>query len=180
MLTFGPLGLRGIALSMSLFSLIFMARNKYGYGYEFDKFEEYRYLVAVATLSTLYTAVQVFRQVHEISTMKSLMQPRTEGLIDFVGDQVLAYLLISSTSSAIPLTDQMRKVTINVFTDFSAASIAFSLFAFCSLALSAVVSGYKLSTQTYTPIAMDSELAPETGAKRRIIRPKYLKDYITK
>jgi len=52
------------------------------------EFLDCRYLVAVATLSTLYTAVQVFRQVHEISTMKSLMQPRTEGLIDFVGDQV--------------------------------------------------------------------------------------------
>ncbi|KAL2667925.1 hypothetical protein AAZV13_01G097900 [Glycine max] len=152
MLRRGSLGLRGIALFMSLISLILTASNKHGYWNNFDKFEEYRYMLAVAALSSLYTVVQVFRQVHELFTGKSLMRPKTEGLIDFVGDQVVAYLLISSTSSAIPATDEMREVTTNIFTDSAAAGIAFSFFAFCCLALSAVISGYKLSTQTYTPM----------------------------
>ena len=54
---------------------------------EFE-FLDYRYMLAVAALSSLYTVVQVFRQVHELFTGKSLMRPKTEGLIDFVGDQV--------------------------------------------------------------------------------------------
>jgi len=49
---------------------------------------DYRYLLAVAILSSLYSGVQVFRQVHELSTGKNMIQPRTAGLIDFVGDQV--------------------------------------------------------------------------------------------
>ncbi|RDX79064.1 CASP-like protein 4B1, partial [Mucuna pruriens] len=162
MLKRGSLVLRGIALFLSLISFILVASNKHGYLKEFDQYQEYsvvveveleildyRYMLAVAILSCLYTGVQVFRQVHELSTGKNLLQPTTTGLIDFVGDQVAAYLLISSTSSAIPITDRMREVTDNIFTDSSAAAIAFSFLAFCCLALSAVISGYKLSTQTY-------------------------------
>jgi len=44
--------------------------------------------MAVAILSSLYSGVQVFRQVHELSTGKNMILPRTSGLIDFVGDQV--------------------------------------------------------------------------------------------
>lgn len=147
MLRRGSLGLRGLALFLSLISFIIMASNKHGDWKEFDKYQEYRYFLAVAILSSLYTGAQVFRQVHELSTRKTLIQPTTAGLIDFVGDQVVAYLLISSTSSAIPITDRMRKTVDNIFTDSSAAAIAFSFFAFWCVALSAVISGYKLSTQ---------------------------------
>ncbi|QCE03246.1 hypothetical protein DEO72_LG8g1270 [Vigna unguiculata] len=146
----GSLGLRGIALFLSLISLMLMASNKHGDWKEFDKYQEYRYLLAVAILSSLYSGVQVFRQVHELSTGKNMIQPTTAGLIDFVGDQVVAYLLLSSTSSAIPITDRMRETSDSIFTDSSAAAIAFSFFAFWCLALSAVISGYKLSTRTYT------------------------------
>ncbi|KAK7382318.1 hypothetical protein VNO80_01169 [Phaseolus coccineus] len=150
MLIRGSLGLRGIALFFSLISFMLMASNKHGDWKEFDKYQEYRYLLAVAILSSLYSGVQVFRQVRELSTGKNTIQQRTAGLIDFVGDQVVAYLLLSSTSSAIPITDRIREsADNNMFTDSSAAAIAFSFFAFCCLALSAVISGYKLSTQTY-------------------------------
>ncbi|ESW06621.1 hypothetical protein PHAVU_010G062800 [Phaseolus vulgaris] len=150
MLIRGSLGLRGIALFLSLISFMLMASNKHGDWKEFDKYQEYRYLLAVAILSSLYSGVQVFRQLHELSTGKNTIQQRTAGLIDFVGDQVVAYLLLSSTSSAIPITDRIREsVDNNMFTDSSAAAIAFSFFAFGCLALSAVISGYNLSTQTY-------------------------------
>jgi len=52
---------------------------------------DYRYLLAVAILSSLYSGVQVFRQLHELSTGKNTIQQRTAGLIDFVGDQVWHY-----------------------------------------------------------------------------------------
>ncbi|KAF1858898.1 hypothetical protein Lal_00043000 [Lupinus albus] len=51
-------------------------------------------------------------------------------IIEFVGDQLMAYLLISSASSAIPLTNKMREGADNIFTDTSSAAISLSLFAF--------------------------------------------------
>ncbi|KAL2337653.1 hypothetical protein Fmac_012099 [Flemingia macrophylla] len=145
----GSLALRGITFFLSLISFILMASNKHGDWEDFEMYQEYRYLLAVAILSSLYTGVQVFRTVHELSTGHNLIQLRIAGLIDFVGDQVVAYFLISSTSSAIPITDRMREAADNIFTDSSAAAIAFSFLAFCCVALSAVISGHKLSTQTY-------------------------------
>ncbi|XP_057440333.1 CASP-like protein 4B1 [Lotus japonicus] len=145
----GSLGLRGIALLFSLISFIAMASNQHGDWREFDKYEEYRYLLAIAILSCLYTGAQVFRQVHELSTGKQLIQPRMAAMIDFIGDQIIAYLLISSASSAIPITNRMREGADNIFTDSSASAISMSIFAFLCLALSALISGYKLSTQPY-------------------------------
>ncbi|XLS82560.1 hypothetical protein HN51_048391, partial [Arachis hypogaea] len=69
-------------------------------------------------------------------------------LVDFFGDQIMAYLLISSASAAIPITNRMREGADNAFTDTSTAAISLSFFAFLCLALSAIISGYKLSTQT--------------------------------
>jgi hypothetical protein len=47
-----------------------------------------RYVLAIAILSTLYTAVQALRHVHELSTGKHLIQQRTSAMVDFFGDQV--------------------------------------------------------------------------------------------
>lgn len=145
----GSLGLRGIGLLFSLISFIVMASNKHGDWKDFDKYEEYRYLLAIAILSSLYTGAQAFRQVHELSTGKQLIKPRMAALIDFFGDQIMAYLLISSASSAIPITNRMREGADNIFTDASAAAISMSVFAFLCLGASALISGYKLSTQSY-------------------------------
>ncbi|CAL0302595.1 unnamed protein product [Lupinus luteus] len=143
------LALRGGAMVFSLISFIAMASNKYGDSKDFDRYNEYRYLVAIGILSTLYTAVQVFRQIRELSTGKLLINPRSGDIIDFFGDQIMAYLLISSSSSAIPLTNSMRIGADNIFTDTSSAAITMSFFAFLCLAVSALISGYKLSVQPY-------------------------------
>lgn len=63
--------------------------------------------------------------------------------------QIVAYLLLSAASAAVPLTNSMRRGADNIFTDSSASAISMEFFAFFSLALSALISGYKLSTQTY-------------------------------
>lgn len=77
------------------------------------------------------------------------LQSKVGLLVDFAGDQVTAYLLMSALSAAIPITNRMREGSDNVFTDSSAASISMAFFAFICLALSALVSGFKLSKQTY-------------------------------
>ncbi|KAB2098522.1 hypothetical protein ES319_A01G244800v1 [Gossypium barbadense] len=100
-------------------------------------------------LSILYTGGQAWRQVLSIWKNNNILEQRISAMPDFFGDQMVAYLLISSTSAAIPLTNNMREGQDNIFTDASASALSMSFFAFLSLALSAMVSGYKLSTQSY-------------------------------
>lgn len=61
----------------------------------------------------------------------------------------MSYLLISSASSAVPMTNRMREGADNLFTDSLAASISMQFLAFLALAFSALISGYKLSSQSY-------------------------------
>ncbi|CAN7007332.1 unnamed protein product [Brassica rapa subsp. trilocularis] len=100
------------------------------------------YVVAIAILATLYTAWQTF--VH--LSKRDFFDRRTSIFVDFSGDQIVAYLLISAASSAIPLTNRFREGQDNIFTDSSASAITMAVLAFVSLALSALFSGYKLST----------------------------------
>ncbi|XP_062094939.1 CASP-like protein 4B1 [Humulus lupulus] len=145
----GSLALRGLAFLFSLLSFIIMATNKHGDWKNFDRYEEYRYVLAISILSTLYTGAQALIKVQELSTGKFMFQQSTSSLFDFCGDQIAAYLLLSAASSAVPLTNSMRESQDNIFTDSSASSISMAFLAFFTLALSALVSGYKLSNQSY-------------------------------
>ncbi|GAB4833257.1 hypothetical protein Ancab_031504 [Ancistrocladus abbreviatus] len=145
----GPLTLRAIALFFSLLSFIIMASNEHGGWKDYDKYEEYRYVLAMAILSTLYTGLQILNQLYQLRSGKYTIDQRTSAWVNFFGDQIMAYLLVSSASSAVPLTNRMREGADNIFTDSSAAAISMSFLAFLALALSALVSGYKLSTQSY-------------------------------
>ncbi|XP_024966909.1 CASP-like protein 4B1 [Cynara cardunculus var. scolymus] len=148
MLKRGSLGLRVLGFLFSLLAFIIMASNKHGRGRNFDEYEEYRYALAIAILSTLYTGLQSWRQIHEMSTGKEIISGRNSAVIDFFGDQITAYLLISAASSAIPRTNRMREGADNSFTDSSAACISMEFLAFFILASSAMLSAYKLAKQT--------------------------------
>ncbi|XP_065853774.1 CASP-like protein 4B1 isoform X3 [Euphorbia lathyris] len=145
----GSLGLRGLGLLFSLLAFIIMASNKHGDGRNFDRYEEYRYLLAISILSTLYTGGQVLRHIHELYTGKHFIHRRTSAMVDFIGDQLISYLLIYSASTAIPLTNRMREWADNLFTDSSAGAISMTFMAFFLLGMSALLSGYDLSTQSY-------------------------------
>ncbi|ESQ52515.1 hypothetical protein EUTSA_v10017282mg [Eutrema salsugineum] len=137
--------MRGVCLLFSLLAFIIMVSNKHGYGRNFDDYEEYRYVLAIAIISTLYTAWQTFAHFSK----REFFDRRTSILLDFSGDQIVAYLLISAASSAIPLTNRFREGQDNIFTDSAASAISMAIFAFVSLALSALLSGYKLSTHSF-------------------------------
>lgn len=143
--------LRAWALVFSLLSFVIMVSNKHGGWKDFDNYEEFRYLLAIAILSTVYTGVQAGLHLYHLSTGRRLftIQNRTFALVDFSCDQVVAYLLISAASTAVPMTNRMRDNVDNLFTDSLAASISMAFFAFFALAFSALISGYKLSTESY-------------------------------
>ncbi|KAL3536579.1 hypothetical protein ACH5RR_005040 [Cinchona calisaya] len=146
----GSLALRAVCLLCSLLAFIIMATNQHGDGKIFDQYQEYRYVVAIAILSSLYTGFQVFTQIHELSTGRQVFSSRpTSAMLDFFGDQVVAYLLVSAASSAVPLTNRFREGGDNKFTDSPVSAISMEFLAFIVLAISALVSGYKLANQTY-------------------------------
>ncbi|KAL8102127.1 hypothetical protein AgCh_026858 [Apium graveolens] len=151
------LELRVLGLLFSFLALIIMATNKHD-GDKFTKYEEYSYLLAIAVISTIYTGGQVYLQVHDILTGVQTFSHKNMAFCNFIGDQIVAYLLISAGSAAVPMTNRLREVedifsdysaSSNLFTDSSAASIAMAFLAFFVLALSALVSGYKLLNQSY-------------------------------
>ncbi|XP_020578887.1 CASP-like protein 4B4 [Phalaenopsis equestris] len=145
----GELLLRALQFLFSLLSFVLMASNKHGDWMNFDRYEEYRYLLAISILVFLYSSAQLIRQVHRLSTGRDLMPARAGTIFDFAADQVAAYMMISALSAAIPMTNRMREGADNLFTDASSASISMAFFAFLALAISALASGYKLSNHSY-------------------------------
>ncbi|KAH7514702.1 hypothetical protein FEM48_Zijuj11G0118300 [Ziziphus jujuba var. spinosa] len=121
----GYLALRGLAFLFSVLAFIVMASNKHDDWKKFDRFEEYRGLPFTSTIEEKVILFYLFKFFFWIT----------------------AYLLISSASSAIPLTNRLRESEDDIFTDSSAAAISMSFLAFFALALSSLISGYKLSNQ---------------------------------
>ncbi|CAD6210834.1 unnamed protein product [Miscanthus lutarioriparius] len=138
-----------VALHAAAAVFAFVASNQHGGWMQFDRYQEYRYLLAIASLALLYSLAQAARHAHRMRGGVDPVSSASGRLLDFVGDQVVAYLLMSALSAAVPITNRMRSAVVNNFTDATAAAISMAFFAFVALALSAVVSGYKLSKQTY-------------------------------
>ncbi|RZC86366.1 hypothetical protein C5167_030445 [Papaver somniferum] len=137
--------LRVAALVFSVVSFIIMACTK-----NFDGLHQLRYLLAAGILCTVYTTFQVTRQSYYISTGKSLFEQRTTSLVDFFGDQIIAYLLVSSASAAAPFIATMREVEYellasNETSSMIAASTSMAFLAFLNLAASATISAFKLN-----------------------------------
>ncbi|CAD6207300.1 unnamed protein product [Miscanthus lutarioriparius] len=141
--------LRALAWLFSLLALVVMASNQHGGSQDFRKYPEYNYCLGISIVAWLYATAQVLRDVHRLSSGRDLIAPRkASAVVDFAGDQVVAYFLISAMSAAAPVTDYMRQAADNLFTDSAAAAISMTFFAFVAIGLSALVSGYNLSMET--------------------------------
>ncbi|TKV96624.1 hypothetical protein SEVIR_9G440500v4 [Setaria viridis] len=149
MLDKSPLALHAAAAVFAFVALVLVASNQHGDWMQFDRYQEYKYLLAIAALAFLYSLAQAARHAFRMRGGVDPVSAPSARLLDFVGDQVVAYLLMSALSAAVPITNRMRSAVVNTFTDATAAAISMTFFAFAALALSAVVSGYKLSKQTY-------------------------------
>ncbi|XP_042429258.1 CASP-like protein 4B2 isoform X2 [Zingiber officinale] len=137
--------LRAFAGLFSLVALIVLASNKHGDWEDFSRYQEYRYLLAVSVLAFAYSMAQIIRQRSQTRGGLDLVPIQYSWIVDFSGDQVIAYLLISASSAAIPITNHMRETVTNIFTDASAASISMAFLAFIALAVSSLISGYRVS-----------------------------------
>ncbi|CAL4938986.1 unnamed protein product [Urochloa decumbens] len=149
MLDKSPLALHAAAAAFAFVALVLVASNQHGDWMQFQRYQEYKYLLAIAALAFLYSLAQAARHAFRMRGGVDPVSAPSGRLLDFVGDQVVAYLLMSALSAAVPITNRMRSAVVNNFTDATAAAISMAFLAFAALALSAVVSGYKLSKQTY-------------------------------
>ncbi|OMO86980.1 hypothetical protein CCACVL1_09356 [Corchorus capsularis] len=138
MLKRGILMLRLFAFLFSLLASIFMASNRHGDGKDFDNYEEYRYLLAIACISTVYSGGQGLRYANKISIGRQQREEQNSfSMIDLVGDEVAAYLLVSAASAAVPQTKRiLTHGESNNFTKSLATAITMAFLAFLSLALS--------------------------------------------
>lgn len=149
MLDKSPLALHAAAAAFAFVALVLVASNQHGDWMQFDRYQEYRYLLAIAALAFVYSLAQALRHAHRMRGGADPASAPSGRIFDFVADQVVAYLLMSALSAATPITNRMRTAVVNNFTDATAAAISMAFLAFVALALAATLSGYKLSKQTY-------------------------------
>ncbi|VFQ95653.1 unnamed protein product [Cuscuta campestris] len=126
------------------FSVMAADKTKGWSGDSWDRYKEYRYCLAVNVIGFVYSGFQGLILSYRLAT-KSFTSPALGYHFDFVMDQVLAYLLMSSSSSAATrVQDWVSNWGNDEFTKMASASIAMSFLAFAAFALSSLVSGYSL------------------------------------
>ncbi|KAL5197631.1 hypothetical protein ABZP36_001143 [Zizania latifolia] len=127
--------LRAAAALLAFVAVALVASCRHGGWMQFARYQEYRYLLGVTVVAAVYSALQALRT----------FRRRRATFLDFAGDQVVAYLLITASSAALPITIRMRSAVVNIFTDAIAASISLAFLAFAALAVSAMLAGFRLS-----------------------------------
>ncbi|KAL6281137.1 hypothetical protein ACE6H2_018018 [Prunus campanulata] len=122
------LGFRVSEVVLCLISFSVMAADKtQGWsGDSFDRYKEYRYCLAVNVIAFVYAAFQAYNLSYHL---------------------VLAYLLISASSSAATRVDDWQSNWgKDEFTEMATASVSMAFLAFVAFALSSLISGYNLCT----------------------------------
>lgn len=87
----GSLASRVVGFIFSFLAFVIMATNKHGDRSDwrnFDHYDEYRYVVAIAILSTLYTGLQSWCEIHKLKTNREMLPWQNAAAVDFCGDQV--------------------------------------------------------------------------------------------
>ncbi|RWW23281.1 hypothetical protein GW17_00012487 [Ensete ventricosum] len=134
--------LRALAWIFSLIAVAVLASNRRGGWMSFDHYQEYRW-VRRMDFACLGGGAGVL---DGAGAEAGAPVRHRQG---FGAEAVIAYLLISASSAAIPITDRMRQEVVNTFTDASVAAISMALLAFAALSLSALISGFEVSKQSY-------------------------------
>ncbi|CAA2967938.1 CASP 4A3 [Olea europaea subsp. europaea] len=141
------LGFRVCEVIVCLISFSVMAadRTRGWSGDSFDRYKEYRYCVAVNAIGFGYSGFQAYDLTYHLVSGKHVISPHLRYHFDFSMDQILAYLIMSASSSAATRVDGWTSTWgEDEFTIRASASIAMSFLAFISFALSSIISGYNL------------------------------------
>ncbi|CAA2987671.1 CASP 4A3 [Olea europaea subsp. europaea] len=114
-------------------------------GDSFDRYKEYRYCLLVNVAGFVYSGFQAVDLAYHLVTGNHVITDYLRYHFDFSMDQILAYLLMSASSSAATRVDDwIMNWGQDEFTLFASASVAMSFVAFLAFAISSVISGYNL------------------------------------
>lgn len=147
MMKVAELGLRISEIVLCLISFSVMAADKtQGWsGDSYDRYREYRYCLSVNVIAFVYSGFQAYDLGYHLVTGKHVMSYHLRRHFNFFMDQILAYLLISASSSAATRVDDWQSNWgKDEFTEMASASIAMAFLAFIAFAVSSVISGYNL------------------------------------
>ncbi|KAL9157562.1 hypothetical protein ABFS82_08G012100 [Erythranthe guttata] len=145
------LGFRVFGFLFCLLSLSVMAADRnQGWAIDsFNRYKEFRYCISVNVIGFLYSGAQACDLSYYLATGKYIVhqQPQLRHYFDFGVDQIIAYLLISASSSAtIRIDDWQLNWGKDKFPDMATASVSMSFLAFVALAANSLISGYSLCT----------------------------------
>ncbi|GLJ24233.1 hypothetical protein SUGI_0462100 [Cryptomeria japonica] len=115
------------------------------YYLSFDKFEAYRYCLAMGVIAFVYLLYQLGKGIFQTFFKPNSFRHVAFFYVDFIGDQILAYLLMSSSSTAASLTRSLQQLGFRGrMIDLPAASLSMSFIAFAVVAASSVLSSFAL------------------------------------
>ncbi|KAI7984924.1 CASP-like protein 4A3 [Camellia lanceoleosa] len=131
------------------FSVMVTDRTRGWSGDSFDRYKEYRYCAAVSVIGFVYSGLQACHLCYDLITQKHAAN--FHHLRDFAMDQILAYLMISASSSAATRVDDwVSNWGKDQFANMATASIGMSFLAFAAFAISSLISGYNFCHQSAT------------------------------
>jgi hypothetical protein len=134
-----------VILCLISFSVMAADRTQGWSGDSFDRYKEYRYCLSVAVIGFTYAAFQAYDLSYYFMTGKHVISHHLHYHFDFFMDQMLAYLLISASSSAATRVDDwVSNWGKDQFTQMATASVSMSFLAFAAFAFSSIISGYNL------------------------------------
>ncbi|CAN6277491.1 unnamed protein product [Urochloa humidicola] len=138
---------RGAAAGLCLAALAVLAADtSKGWARDsYSNYSQFRYSEAVNVIGFVYSAFQFVALVGLMRNNKHLISHPKRDLFDFTMDQVLAYLLISSSSSATArVGDLIDNWGSDPFPSMANGSIAISFMAFIVFAICSLISAYNL------------------------------------
>ncbi|XP_076936395.1 CASP-like protein 4A3 [Bidens hawaiensis] len=137
-----------MVLCLIAFSVMVSDKTKGWSGDSFDRYKEYRYLVGVNVIAFAYATFQAIDHAYLLVYAKHIVTYSLRCHTDFLIDQILAYLLVSSSSSAATRVDDwVLNWGKDEFTKMASASVVMSFLAFLAFAISSLISGYNLCDQ---------------------------------
>lgn len=143
------LGSRIFAFLFCLISFSIMAADK-NQGWALDSFhhyKEFRYCMTVNVLGSLYSGLQAYDLAYPLIPGRYVTWNQLRYVLDFSIDQILTYLLLSSSSSsASRVEDWESNWGKDKFPSMARASVAVSFLAFLAFALSSLISGFTCFT----------------------------------
>ncbi|KAJ4813507.1 CASP-like protein [Rhynchospora pubera] len=139
-----------MVFSIVAFSVLAADRNKGWARDSYNKYSQFRYCETVNVIGFLYSGLQLYALIHYKRNKKHIIRRPLGDYLDFIMDQVLAYLLISASSSA---TARVRDWVVNwgsdPFPNMANGSIAITFLAFLACAVSSLLSAYNLFSKTF-------------------------------